>query len=150
MLHFSLLWHVAFNIIIIIIMFSIFHFCVSWSYISLLYYLVYLGLCFPFFFLMKSKRGRRVCVCLLKISGYEEVMDCKRKGEIYSFMVGPNFQEILSSSKRGRLKKCLPPWHRGRVVLMITKSSRKRRKDLKMKKLARSSEDCNSLVLLSC
>src|ERR1044072_767298 len=74
----------------------------------LLYYLAYLGVFLPFFFLMKSKRGRRVCV-LLKISGYEEVMDCKRKGEIYSFMVGLNFQEILSSSKRGSLKKCLPP-----------------------------------------
>ena len=74
----------------------------------------------------------------------------QKKGGDILFHGWTKFSRDFVTSKKGRLKKCLPPWHRGRVVLMITKFSRKRRKDLKMKKLARSSEDCNSLVLLYC
>src|ERR1044072_2654770 len=88
--------------------------CFMKLYISLLYYLAYLGLCLPFFFLMKSKRGRRVCV-LLKISGYEEVMDCKRKGEIYYILFHgwTKFSRDFVIIKKGEIvevSSALTPW----------------------------------------
>ena len=132
---FSLLWHVA-------IMSSIFQFCFSWSYISLLYYLAYLGLCLPFFFLMKSKRGRRVCfgyvlgmfVCW-KFQDMKKSWIAKERGRYILSWLDQIFKRFCHHKKGGDWRSVFRLDTVAGLFWWLQSPMAKRRKELKMIKL---------------
>ena len=78
------------------------------KYLSLLHIIVYicLGIFLPFFFLMKSKRGRMVWCVLKKFQDYcEEVTNFKGKRESYYSWLDQIFKWFCHNKKGRRLKK---------------------------------------------
>ena len=71
---------------------------------------------------------------MLKISGFEEVIDCKRKGEIF-FMVGSNFQRDFVIIKKGEIEEVSSVLKLWPGCFDDNKVQKKKKKGLKMKKL---------------